>query len=349
MKKRFLKTVIAALSVLVLASGCGGKSTEKEGPAESKEVTSEKSDSKKDSKKEKKKDKDSDKKKKDKEEKDENKSAAYTSAEHVENNYVYVNTTEELINAIESNTTIVLSPGTYNLTEWAYTTDEFNRIRGDEEVFVNTHVSLYDAYDGPQVKISNISNMKIVNYGDWDEVEIICEPRYAYVLEFENCENVEMQGITMGHTPEQGSCTGAVIGASYCEDLSFEYMDLYGCGTYGLEAYYSDQISFISCDIHDCSYGCLSLVYVNDVLCENVGFYDCMDAFCAFSLYGSVLNLMQCSYNNLPDEMISTNETSFVRILDGYFDDRAADSVNNAIASGEYVIYQVTPEDEYDE
>lgn len=249
------------------------------------------------------------------------------------------------MNAIASNTTIILEPGTYNLTEWANEQSVYADGDGSEG-YVTNYVSIYESYDGPQVKINYANNLNIYSYDDWDEVQIVCEPRYAFVLEFEGCTDVGMYSMTMGHTPEQGYCSGAVIGLTSCDNMSFEMMDLYGCGTYGVEAYYCNQIYLNTCDIHDCSYGCLDLIYTKGVTCNNVGFYDCAEGFDSFSLYRSGLDLVECSFRNLPEKMISLDSTSYIRLLDCYYDDASLASVQASVDAGEPVLLQTSPDDE---
>ena len=99
--------------------------------------------------------------------------------------------------------------------------------------------------------------------------EIVVEPRYSYVLTFKGCQNVVLRNLTIGHTME-GYCMGGVVYLSDCKKFKVESCDLYGCGTYGLEAYNSTDIRFARSIIRDCTYGIMILGGV-----FNVDFIDC--------------------------------------------------------------------------
>ena len=90
-------------------------------------------------------------------------------------------------------------------------------------------------------------------------------PRYADVLTFENCSNIYVTHITLGHTQEPGYCAGGVLQFRSSQSGLVEDCDLYGCGTWGVWGENSLGLQVINNLIHDCSYG-----GVNLCTCQNV-------------------------------------------------------------------------------
>lgn len=82
-----------------------------------------------------------------------------------------------------------------------------------------------------------------------------CVPRYADVLTFENCSNIYVTHITLGHTQEPGSCMGGVLHFQNCQSVLAEDCDLYGCGTLGVIGDSCMDMQIINSLIHDCSVG----------------------------------------------------------------------------------------------
>lgn len=244
-------------------------------------------------------------------------------------NYVTVNNTQEFMDAIAPNTIIYLTPGEYNLTEWAYDVFSDNEIQS--ECWYGNYVSISDSFDGPEVKLSYLENLYIYNDNPEELVSIVCEPRYSCVMNFDYCTNIHMSDLTMGHTTEEGYCTGAVIGINNGLDFEFYNMDLYGCGTYGISAYDTDHISLHNSTIHDCSYGCLELNSCKSVYCEDSSFIDCAEAFNAFDIYNTGLDLSNCYFNNLPEVIFAMDNISYVRILDGTFVGDIYDNIINQV------------------
>ena len=66
------------------------------------------------------------------------------------------------------------------------------------------------------------------------KVNLLIDPRYAYVLSFKNCNNVNISGIIAGHYPDKGDCTGGVFKFEDCKDIQINDSALFGCGTEGL-------------------------------------------------------------------------------------------------------------------
>ena len=160
---------------------------------------------------------------------------------------VHVTTADEFLAAIASDTEIIVDAELIDFSTasnyGAYGTSEGN-YRWNEE------------FDGPELIIQNVTNLTIRGSGEERTDKVLsCVPRYADVLTFENCANIYVTHITVGHTQEQSQCSGGVLHFVSSQDILVEDCDLYGCGTLGVDADNSLNIQVINNLIHDCSYG----------------------------------------------------------------------------------------------
>lgn len=185
---------------------------------------------------------------------------------------VYVSNALEFVEAIESNRIIHLSPGTYNISE---AIEGLGMIPYDEQYEITEPtVGASECFDGNELLLLNIDNLTIMCDDVSKQAELVCEPRYANVIDFYNCTNISLFNIVAGHTPERGSCAGDVINFESCDEITLSIVDLYGCGTYGIGAYESENILCRMSKIRECSYG-----LVDFCATENVVFDDCTFTF----------------------------------------------------------------------
>lgn len=159
------------------------------------------------------------------------------------NSTISVNSANELLNAIGPNRTIQLAPGDYVLSNVKDRYMDF--IRWDPE------------FDGQTITVRNVKNLKIVGSGE--ATRLLVRPRYVYVLNFEDCENVELANLVMGHSPDTGFCTSGVIGATNCTNLALRNCVLFGSGTEGLTLEKVRKMVFHDSTIRDCTYGIMTI------------------------------------------------------------------------------------------
>ena len=157
---------------------------------------------------------------------------------------VTVKTAAEFMQAIDSNTRILVSPGTYDFTGLT-------------------------AASTLGCKIDNINNLSIVGAGT-DNTEFINADRFKAILTFENCRNISVSGIRAGHSPQEYECDAGVFYFNYCLGVNVDDCYLYGCGSSGINIYYSENISVDNTVITDCS---LRAVCIDDSI--NVIFNRC--------------------------------------------------------------------------
>ena len=167
---------------------------------------------------------------------------------------VHVSTVDELLSAIAPDTEIILDSEFYDLSTAAGYGEGNAQYYRWEEVF-----------DGVQLTIQDVNNLTIRAEGDIKSHTVSARPRYAHVLNFDNCSAITVEGFTAGHTFEPGSCAGGVLGFFGCQDILVQNCGLYGCGVVGVWSERSKDIQVANCDIYECSWGGIYMVGCQDV------------------------------------------------------------------------------------
>lgn len=176
---------------------------------------------------------------------------------------VEVSDVEEFLNAIDSNVTIYLKEGTYNLSQAAdYGTESSGNYRWNE------------VYDGYEFTIQNVDNLRIVGAGQGKTV-ITSDPRFAHVIVFENCDQVQVQDLTAGHTEQPGECTGGVLGVVFSSNCLVSQCGLYGCGTFGVTTKGVSNLEIKDSEIYDCTIGALSFSNSQSIAVDGCNIHDC--------------------------------------------------------------------------
>ncbi|MCR5790442.1 MAG: right-handed parallel beta-helix repeat-containing protein [Lachnospiraceae bacterium] len=214
---------------------------------------------------------------------------------------VFVENEEELFAAFADDTTIVLAPGVYNVTDYMDSLKEPDMWAANEVSESGMYVN--PESDGPELVIYGYRNLTLVSADRESPAEIVCEPRYADVLSFVNCEDVLLDGLTVGHTKEPGFCTGEVLCFDNCEDIIVSKCDLYGCGTYAFSLYQVQALTAIGCEIHDCTYGCITSVQSDELRFIRCDFHDCKE-FTLFDCYGGKTDFIACDFRDLTGELL---------------------------------------------
>ncbi len=197
---------------------------------------------------------------------------------------VTVSTAQALLAAIAPDTEIVLSAGTYDLTAL---------MNGENGLYYSWR-EVYNATPAAELVVEGVSNLSLTAAPNCT-VEIVTTPRYANVLNFQDCSGVSLSGLTVGHSEGPGTCTGSVLRFEDCSNADVDGCELYGCGTYGVSAQDSRNLAVSATVVRDCSLGVYELVS-----CRNVSFTDCNfhdnatdDPFYAYESYDlSVVNCL---------------------------------------------------------
>ena len=221
---------------------------------------------------------------------------------------VYVSDALGLVEAIASNRIIHLNPGTYNITDAIEGLDMISF--EDQYKISGPTVGASECFDGNELLLVNIDNLTIMCDDVSKQAELVCEPRYANVLDFYNCTNISLFNVVAGHTPERGSCAGDVLNFESFYEISLSIVDLYGCGTYGIGAYDSKNILCRMSKIRECSYGLVDFCET-----ENVVFDDCTFTFDEGYSQVECRSESQVTFNNCVFQDRGSN-SDFVYITD---------------------------------
>lgn len=196
---------------------------------------------------------------------------------------VRVTNGKEFLRALASNTHIVIPKGTKimlteALNDEALRTElkmeEINTYQPNVDLYNRVEqLGYYDNFDGNQLVVAGLTNLTIEGEGEvLNGPSIIVTPRYAYVLYFLCCENVNLINLTLGHT-EEGYCEGGVVMLDHCSEVRISGCDMYGCGTEGIGASASQMIQCFNSYIRDCSYQIMTLTRCSDVKFSNCEFF----------------------------------------------------------------------------
>lgn len=218
-------------------------------------------------------------------------------------NTVYVDSVKGLVDALSNGVSICVKKGKYNISDYIESLSEREM---DEIIENNPHVYFRECIKGHELVFMNLSDISI--FGETlkaEDVEFVTDYRYATVLTFENCFNVDVAGMTLGHT-DMSECEGDVLGFSGCGEVTINQADLYGCGVYGITATsYCSDFYVSGTDIRDCSDGPL---YITEGLGDFV-FFDC-------NLYSSD---GYAYYEKTPESSLEFYNCSFGRRETEYF------------------------------
>ena len=187
---------------------------------------------------------------------------------------IVVTNTDEFLAAIGPDRTIVLDGESFSLADGYGTAG-------------NQYYHWEECYDGPQLVITNVSNLTIRGAAEGNATTLTATPRYADVLLFTGCENVTVMGLTLGHSEGAGDCSGAVLDFASCSGISLKSCRLYGCGTLGVNAEFCIDLKIEECEIYECSFGGVVLYsvsgaaftgcWIHDVPSPALSLYNCFD------------------------------------------------------------------------
>lgn len=168
---------------------------------------------------------------------------------------VRVQTVQAFYEAIGNDTEITLADGKYDL----------GTVTGQSD-----YAQIFSfGFEDRTIVIKNARNLtiKAENPG---KAELMTTYAFVPALKLEECYNLSLAGLKIGHDVAPGLCDGAVIRADYLSYLRIDECDLYGSGTRGLEAVSCSYITLKNSIIRECTTGLLSLES-----CSNCGVYDC--------------------------------------------------------------------------
>ena len=172
---------------------------------------------------------------------------------------IVVTTVDELLRAIGPDRSIVLDGELFDLS----TASNYGSVGGE-------YYYWQESNDGPQLVIQNVSGLSIRAGAGGGTTTLAAIPRYANVLSFRDCDELELLGFTAGHTTEPGACSGGVLDFTNCHSVRLEEMHLYGCGILGVQAQQCSSMDLRRTEIYECSQGAGQFFQ-----CDGLSFLDC--------------------------------------------------------------------------
>jgi len=173
-----------------------------------------------------------------------------------EKEIVDISSARDLIRAIRPNIEIRLRKGTYNLSMASQLNSKY--------------VAWKKIYDGYEPLIHSVYNLRIVGESSTG-TKILIQPRYAWVLSFQNSKNISIENLRIAHALE-GFCTGGVLSLVDVDGIELENLILHGCGTMGIQM---DKVDSFICQytlINRCTYNLLSIYNSENILFQNCAF-----------------------------------------------------------------------------
>ncbi|WP_027002322.1 right-handed parallel beta-helix repeat-containing protein [Hugenholtzia roseola] len=216
---------------------------------------------------------------------------------------VRVRNVAEFVAALQSNTTIEMEYGLYNLSNY------------NSEAY-------YDSdYPYSGFHINGLSNLTIRGVGDFPTEIILDADAYATVLAFNNCKNVRLENVEVGHGASTGYCQGAVLRTYKTDGFFVSRSVLYGSGTYGLEGTNSQNITIENSTIRSTTYGALYLIECGYVNLNKVTFTDNgnLDIFSIHDCSNVIFNscIIKDNTNSNPDTEYHQHSSNKLFQVDG--------------------------------
>jgi len=182
-----------------------------------------------------------------------------------------VTTAQEFLDAIGSDRTIVVDAEILELTPTLLESrNKGLKLSYEEARTTRKKVFYVEEFDGPELHIANVQNLKIV--AGMDIVILQIDPRYADVISFSRCSGITLKGITFGHS-EEGYCSQGVLGFDNCSDVTVDRCDLFGCGTEGICVSNCTNMMFKATKIRDCSYHIMHLGNSSHITFDSCQFF----------------------------------------------------------------------------
>ena len=214
---------------------------------------------------------------------------------------IEVSNAREFLEALGSNRIIEMDySGDYNLSKWEFSDD----------LTLPAGVRWEGVFDGAELVLSGINNLTINGGGpDGANSRIIVDPRYAFVMKFENCSDIVINGPWAGHSVG-GSCEGGVFGFTDSSRITISYTEMYGCGTEGLTLSNVSDMKVAHSVISNCTYYIMTVTGG-----ANISFENCMFAhnqeYTLVNVSGTRnMSFTDCDFYSNRGEMFNVNSTT---------------------------------------
>lgn len=165
---------------------------------------------------------------------------------------VTVSNMEQLIYAIQPYTKVIIKPGTYNISAYQ------NEVEGYGGEYYNADKDQYAFLEEGGLSIRQVNNLIIEGAGG-GKTHLVTENGWIPVITLQNCEQVSIQGLRLGHDVEKGYCSGSVLSINASSKITSQNNILYGSGTMGYEVYETSDLVSTNNEILECTNGVMYL------------------------------------------------------------------------------------------
>ena len=241
---------------------------------------------------------------------------------------VVVNTVDELLAAIKPGANIVLSEGTFNLSEAA------NYGINPE----NGYYGWCEMGDGYELQILKADGLSISGAG-MGKSSIVTDPRSVDVLSFVGGQNIKLAGFTAGHTEAAGPCQGDVISFEGTRNAEIDFCELFGCGYMGVVTRDSRNVLVKNSVIRDCSGIAVYSQSSSYIQVDNCDVYDCAEHSYLVGVHDTSDFVLSNNriHDNRADMMLQGHNNKDLKLLGNSFYDN--NSINTMFAlSDDFII-----------
>ena len=195
-----------------------------------------------------------------------------------------VSTLEEFVAAIAPGATVVVPESGLTLSV-PYAEAGVSAYEQDPPAFQSDYVRWDHGGAGWQMILHDVQGLTLT--GENGRGVLVSQDERAFVLGFESCDNLTLQGLTAGHEVP-GYCTGGVFSIIESSRLSLRDVRMYGCGTEGLNLAAVTDAVVENCDIYECTYYLMTLSGCEGITFKNTTFRDTgeFDMVCIYNSNG---------------------------------------------------------------
>jgi hypothetical protein len=232
---------------------------------------------------------------------------------------IKVSNSREFLEALDSNRVILMAPGRYNLSEW----DPY--LSNKDALKLAEGLSWEDILNEGELHLEGIVNLTIRGVGpEGDRAEIIVDPRHVYVMSFENCSGIAIEGVSAGHSVG-GYCEGGVFSFTDSSRTTITNTGMYGCGTEGLALANVSDMKVTDSEIHECTYYIMTVTSGKDIAFVNCVFRDNQELTLINVSGTENMSLSNCHFNNNRGQVFDVENTT-ISVLNSSFNSNNTDS-----------------------
>ena len=185
---------------------------------------------------------------------------------------VRVKTYREFLEALDSNTEIILDMPELNLSDPAFKKELLNFTEADDLRHRRvSYTAPYQGNDKPYALI--LRGFTDLTIRGESMVEIISTVEDDEIIAFENCENIRIENLNFYHKVGVDPCSGGVSNFKACKNVEIVHCFFNGSGIIGLNIQWSENVRVTNSYVYNNSQHALVIHDSEDVVFEDCEFY----------------------------------------------------------------------------